>query len=399
MIKNLPAELFEAVVDNIDNPSDIFFLALTCKQFERILLVRLEYIHISAPSQHSALWHHLATHPELARHVRTLRITSIAQRLPGVIPRFDQRSVRTVCDPDVDVSTFCQALRWMVDLRAIQWGCDHSVPHFSGDGVWDTLKESCPRLSEVGVVDLRVGRFGRLDVEGDGSGGHPWVYNSKIFNLCDITKFSMVTGALEASRDDKNVDPLKNFLLRCPDLDTLVIRFPSQLISLSPPSFDDIFTQGHWPNLKILSLSNVVCSPEVFHKFLSRHPNIEALDIAEGYASPIPWQAIQPGSLPNLREFKGPVGALPWIAAAGAPLETILNINVQAIHAMRAWNILEAAFSAMSSTLRRIQLVPTRSRSNNTEFIAEWIHRAAPDARIELLSGFCWVPGQGFVGK
>ncbi|KDQ63768.1 hypothetical protein JAAARDRAFT_390677 [Jaapia argillacea MUCL 33604] len=322
MFTTLPAEIFEAIVDAIPCSRDIFTLRLVCRQFAVALEPKLDYIYISAPSQHHSLWSHLAMHPHFARHVRTLRIVA-ENRLPRGFSPFDSRRVNTRLPVDLETTTFCQALRWMIDLRALQWGCDDTVPHFLGDGIWTTLRRSCPRLSELGVVDFRAGDFNTLDAVGDGSASHTWIYKSKIFDLSNLTQFSMVSGVmeiLEEQEDGLDTEPLTRFLLRCPNLEILAVFFQSMGWS-SPPSFDNIFTNANWSRLKVLSFNNITCSSSVFSAFVRRHPSIETLHGVDNLFLPIPWASIEHDSLPNLREFRGPLAGIKAVGASNAPVE------------------------------------------------------------------------------
>ncbi|KDQ55250.1 hypothetical protein JAAARDRAFT_101724, partial [Jaapia argillacea MUCL 33604] len=70
-ILDLPRELFDAVVDGIDDRVDVLSLALTCRHAHSSLVPDVvDFREISAPVGYHVLWDHLASHPELARHVR-----------------------------------------------------------------------------------------------------------------------------------------------------------------------------------------------------------------------------------------------------------------------------------------------------------------------------------------
>ncbi|KDQ63770.1 hypothetical protein JAAARDRAFT_53961 [Jaapia argillacea MUCL 33604] len=385
MIGTLPTELVEAIVDNIDSPLDVISLGLACKQFAEILAPKLDYFFISAPFTHYDIWNHLAEHPEDARHVRILHVVQ-KERLPRA---FSQVSAK-VHESSVDLvgEKFCKALGWMSDLRSVKWGNHESTPQFVGDGVWDVVKKSCPRLTELFVNELQTPV--QMDLQLD-----IWrsCLHSEMLDLGNMTKFSMATDLGSTYLD---TSALKDFLLRCPDLVTLELSFHhprSTLVSL-----DEIFQQCHWPQLKVLSLGGVTCSDGSFATFISRHPTIHTIHETV-HRTAFPWNVLEAGWLPGLREFMGPLEVLTSIAEAGSPLEVLLSAHVAPL---KYEDPLGPALQRLSPTLRRIQLGATHSfcKGQSFEPVIRLVQEWAPDVRIELLRGdrlSFWVPTKGFV--
>ncbi|KIJ53002.1 hypothetical protein M422DRAFT_99625, partial [Sphaerobolus stellatus SS14] len=72
-ILELPIELLEHAIENIDKPSDLQALALSFKSFSILIIPdHLDYRIIRCAPGDTIVWQHLIDHPHLARRVRNL---------------------------------------------------------------------------------------------------------------------------------------------------------------------------------------------------------------------------------------------------------------------------------------------------------------------------------------
>jgi hypothetical protein len=122
VIYQLPVELLEGVIHQVDRPSDLLNLALTCSAFRDVILpVHLEYRVISAAASQDDLWQHLLSRPDLARCVRRLTLFSVAEqalrvRLPRSTCDFKSIAARSATH---DHKLLARAIRSMAGLISI----------------------------------------------------------------------------------------------------------------------------------------------------------------------------------------------------------------------------------------------------------------------------------------
>ncbi|KDQ51150.1 hypothetical protein JAAARDRAFT_62730 [Jaapia argillacea MUCL 33604] len=372
----VPPEIFDAILHEIDQPSDVLSLALTCHSLSQFLIPNvLEFRSLSAPIWHATLWDHLARHPEHSRHLRVLRISEDDFRVPRSLAVPSPSRGCDLGDDSVAFRHIFQSLRWMRCLRTLQWDLSQSVPPPPEKELTPVSEgRVCGLLTDLQIIDLHVGPYHCTG----------WMAESKLFQFENITKFRFVTKSLTIPHNS----PLEDFLLQSRHLETLELSFLTNHATFMGRSFDNFLSCARWPNLKDLSLTGATCSTTILSTFFRRHPSIHSLRVLECYSTPLPWAEIEPGMFPCLRVFEGGGDAICALAAAKAPLEQLVNLHVGADRAR-----LGEALQSLSSTLRRIKLAPHRRGVRDKERdTASWIHGLVPNGTVELANGNCWTP-------
>ncbi|KDQ49672.1 hypothetical protein JAAARDRAFT_618982 [Jaapia argillacea MUCL 33604] len=168
MLQFLPTEVFDSIVDNIEDEDnyfpafndedniqghdDILSLALSCRSFAQYLIPSiLHYRTIRAHLDDHRLWHHLIDHPVLCLNVRDFRI--VGQYEEPRIPRASKELVSWEDDDldengeVIDGTRFLEALRLMTRLRCFGYfwvgRCRFQTEGL--DEIWEVL-QLCPDL-------------------------------------------------------------------------------------------------------------------------------------------------------------------------------------------------------------------------------------------------------------
>ncbi|KIJ35173.1 hypothetical protein M422DRAFT_100027, partial [Sphaerobolus stellatus SS14] len=69
----LPLELVQEIIGNIDKPTDLFTLALTCKSLSNLVIPdHLDYRFIQCSPADTPVWQHLIKQPHLSRRVQNI---------------------------------------------------------------------------------------------------------------------------------------------------------------------------------------------------------------------------------------------------------------------------------------------------------------------------------------
>ncbi|KIJ52935.1 hypothetical protein M422DRAFT_105912, partial [Sphaerobolus stellatus SS14] len=69
----LPVELLDKLIGTIENPSDLFSLALVSRSFRKLVIEdHLDYRLIQCSSADTPVWKYLIDHPHLAMPVETV---------------------------------------------------------------------------------------------------------------------------------------------------------------------------------------------------------------------------------------------------------------------------------------------------------------------------------------
>ncbi|KDQ55071.1 hypothetical protein JAAARDRAFT_134183 [Jaapia argillacea MUCL 33604] len=144
----LPSELIDAVIDFVDEHSDVLALALTCHLFNAILIPdHLRYRKISISLPHLDILQDLISRPALALNVRCL----IVKHKRNCPPPYDHRHrcCETAESETEAENTLCRALGLMRNLQKLEWWLRQLL--YTKDLIWETINASCPQLSELVV--------------------------------------------------------------------------------------------------------------------------------------------------------------------------------------------------------------------------------------------------------
>ena len=171
MPATLPLDVFDQILNHIDDPCDVLNLALSNKTLYSVAVPRhLHYRDICTPLYNLSLWTLLSINDDIrASQIRSLSILpdskydapslhpwkfyDTRKRLdPDFIP--DEPEVR---GPDLDVDKYINAedimisaLERMVCLRRFVWYRAERPHHGSGDDLWTTLQN----LGTVKEIDI-----------------------------------------------------------------------------------------------------------------------------------------------------------------------------------------------------------------------------------------------------
>ena len=75
-LDNLPFDIKDDIISSVDAPSDLLCLALANKEWTSMIIPNhIEYRELEIRVDHPEIWQHLATRVDLAKNVRSVRIT------------------------------------------------------------------------------------------------------------------------------------------------------------------------------------------------------------------------------------------------------------------------------------------------------------------------------------
>ncbi|EPQ60909.1 hypothetical protein GLOTRDRAFT_135508 [Gloeophyllum trabeum ATCC 11539] len=367
----LPHELRELVAGDLDHPADLRALALTCRALYLLLVPAfLDYCAIRPFIHAPDLWHHLAAAPLLAAHVKHLLLCRRDYRLPRGFHPDDHVTRRSQQVYREGVLQLARALRNMSALLSFQF-----PPGIRGknDEIWEALAESCPNLRELVLWDSSP-----YDFE------HRPLYESKVFDLQDLSVFKLYEAAYAGSIIPPPTARLRHFLLNSPHLEELLLHFHFVDRRIAAP-LDALFASAHWPRLRALELSSVSCRAETAAPFFRRHPAIEKISLFDDFYDRVDLALVEPGTLPRLRVFYGTVASLKALARARAPLQDVTL----------RWVLLNQEI--VLALMRKFDAIKAGAREDDAEGWMVGIFEAVP--RVILTDGSARVKAKMAEGK
>ncbi|KDQ53348.1 hypothetical protein JAAARDRAFT_61375 [Jaapia argillacea MUCL 33604] len=281
----MPTELVDRVIDYVDERPDVLSLALTCRHLNDILIPdHLRYRKLLISLDRLDTLETVIARPYLGRNIRILRVSprlSLRRRFP-----LDRFCCRTKEAEVVAESRLALALSLMPNLTKFSWEMYHEPE--TKNMIWENIAATCHRFSDLRCYLLPTFRNHCENT----------LYHSKIFNLRHLVKLDLYIATPVWGNSPIQVDHIRRFLLRCPDLVFLTLAFGD-----STP-LDTVFHQVSWACLESFRLEKVSCHPTIFDSFLSLHPTIQRLhltrSINESLNQDPVYISLSPGSLPNL---------------------------------------------------------------------------------------------------
>ncbi|KDQ54949.1 hypothetical protein JAAARDRAFT_60397 [Jaapia argillacea MUCL 33604] len=254
-----PSEVVHNVIDFVDDRQQVLALALTCQSLKITLIPdHLDYRVLKVSFSNLDLLERLIARPSLARNVRSIAIC----HGPHCSSLMDDRHrcSHSAEGEAVAERALCSAFGLMGNLTRLEWWL--LQPRYTKDLIWETIKESCPRLRELVVRDFEHCQRS--------------VSLSKLVELRNLEEVEMDL----AFRPDmpSPVKCLRTLLAHCPTLHTLKLTFTASQPHIQTLfNLEDIFLHASLPRLRSLQLHGVCSDPSIFKSFLGRHPTIENL--------------------------------------------------------------------------------------------------------------------------
>ncbi|KAJ6535136.1 hypothetical protein B0H19DRAFT_1080529 [Mycena capillaripes] len=291
-----PAEIFETILDGVEDTPDLFSLALTCKTvYPQVVPFHSDWRVIDLPLGIPFLpyWRSLLSQPLCLRHVRTLIISASTYtghhkiRIPRPLAPetlADAGSMETMVDTLMEIfgaTTGLTRLRLSsisgLELKDNFWHSISSVPCLE---LQEIPNPNRPELSFSNTICslplLRQFEY-RTCIVPDGVGG----------------------GSLNFHRIARSIYGATNLVSL-----TLVVSGGSRFVP-------DEFLVARWPNLKKLHLSPLSGDPDVATAFLYAHPTIEDLSLTNATRNHLfIFPSTSKPILPRLRRFVGSVSHL-----------------------------------------------------------------------------------------
>ncbi|RDB15909.1 hypothetical protein Hypma_003569 [Hypsizygus marmoreus] len=288
----LPGEILEDILSELDLPRDLISLALVCRAAKNLVIPRhSEYRVIRTHSTAPFLWAHLARRADLARHIREVQLCAridfmVSDRCPvTLIDRAVDCKLENV-EELARIQNMCQALRHMVRLQVFKWA---NGPDGKGDRPNSACEDLVLRVvsQKASLRHLELaGICGKHVRNGKGSFG----YNYPVWDISGLLSLSLPGSAwFEAS----NVPHVLRMLERSPNLEFL--QLPMEFPRLSECRFPRL------KRVKLPLVTGVVASSSVDMLrvvFLENHPAIEELSWF-----PIGPVQLSAGSLPSLKRL------------------------------------------------------------------------------------------------
>ncbi|KIJ52743.1 hypothetical protein M422DRAFT_242650 [Sphaerobolus stellatus SS14] len=263
---NLPIDVIDTILSDIDRASDLLALSLTCRTlYSCVIPDLLPFPDASASIQNVTIWNHLLQYPDKAKRIRSIslhhRLSSTLSLLLGLPD--------TVVDSTEGFGCILQALSLMDGLKYL---------HFEPGK--DKFPEFIQWLSEGGTQTIK-----RISISWE---DYCEVHDISEMPIQDVS-FSLalthisVSGSLPTAASQ--ILNLENILLhQCPKLLYLKIR---NALSIEVDLFR-LIRIGSWPKLQTLCLegslnlsgsNDSVDGLSVMTSFLRRHPALERLSV------------------------------------------------------------------------------------------------------------------------
>ncbi|KAF7369538.1 F-box domain-containing protein [Mycena venus] len=359
---SLPEDVLREIVEDL-SPSDILNVSLTSKHV-RILLIPELYktVHLRSSRSCKSGLMMLALRPDLCAHIQKLAVR------PNYYLAWPTRDVRL--DEDWVAEKISVIAKTLTHLRTFDWD-GLEMPR---DGLWLTLRNSCPELKEL---------FSNV-------GFQPFDPESELFKFSDLANFSL---SVRHGLGDTDIFPSHEelptqlwdmILNRCPNLTELTLCS----FSASHRLFNiDRVTEGRWPELSSLTLGAfgynsdftlAVPPATAFTTFLAAHSSLSYLRLAwnfKRWMSPDIDDAMTLALPPALDTFSGIVQQLGPGCSSSL---TSLDLMCEPLYAARA--------PALCTALRALPMLTS---------LELWVHVPNPRAGHEAFFRELWGAAPG----
>ncbi|KJA26282.1 hypothetical protein HYPSUDRAFT_36559 [Hypholoma sublateritium FD-334 SS-4] len=345
----IPSDVFDQILNHIDDPIDILNFALSSKALYSVAVPRhLHYRDIRTPLYNPSLWASLYRKDDIrASHIHSLTILpdTVYDLMKTMIPckdydirkRLDPNSTPyepMIWDPDRGMDEYVEAedsmisaLERMVCLRRFAW---YRVerPFFSGgNDLWTALRN----LGTIEEIDIYEGNYHRRSSESP-----PITASSTFFTFLGLTTLKIRTDNFSIHGPNGPSLPLMleyMLLNNLPDLEVLVLEIEVRNELDRTANVDHILQSAHWPRLRVLRFYGTSCRVAPLTRFLADHPSLEELALAKmmpGRLWPQLAANLPHDALPNLRHLEcAPHQAAALLENLRPRLETLLGINLQ----------------------------------------------------------------------
>ncbi|KAF8155908.1 hypothetical protein B0H34DRAFT_850948 [Crassisporium funariophilum] len=325
MAFTLPSDVLDEVVNNVEDYSDVLNVALSSKDLFSIAVPHhLHFRDIRTGLHNPALWSWLSRLDDLrAAHVRSLTILPDNEYDFYTMSPVDTYDLRERLPSDFIPTESRPSHRSVEACRGI--GVPRPLLEEGPDDVWSTLR----RLGTVRELDIFDGDDNEIKVSS--------IANSETFLHFDsLTSLKLRTTFCSLS-DDPEIPQLEQMVLHnCPNLEVLVLELDLNDHIDGTANIDHLLDTAWWPNLRILRLRGMNCRAPALTRFLTAHPSLEELALAQmmpGHA----WTrlALPSDALPNLRHLEcssSQAAALMKSSEASAsarPLKTLIGIELR----------------------------------------------------------------------
>ncbi|KAJ6549686.1 hypothetical protein B0H19DRAFT_1264606 [Mycena capillaripes] len=372
---SLPGDILREVAELL-SPNDILSVSLTASHVRMLLIPELyRTVHLRSSRTCDSGLRMLKARPELCAHIHKLAVR------PNYYLAWPARD--TQLSEEWVATMISRIAGTLTNLRTFDWD-GLEMPR---DGLWLTLRKSCPSLKEL---FSNVG-FQPLDPE------------SELFKFSDLAIFSLSVrhglGETDIFPSHEDLPPqLWDMILnRCPHLTELTLcsfSASNRLFAI------DRVAEGHWPDLSSLTLGafgynsdfTLAAPPAApFATFLAAHPELTYLRLAWNFKR---WMSPDEGdafglTLPTgLDAFSGIVQQLPGPSIALTPLAalTSLDLMCEPLYAARAPALCAALRALPSLTSLELWVHVPEPRAGHEAFFSE-LWGSAP--KLEDLHFMC----------
>ncbi|KAF8517036.1 hypothetical protein BU17DRAFT_92206 [Hysterangium stoloniferum] len=304
---DLPIEIVEHIVSEIEHPRDLLSLALSNSSLKNIIIpYHIQFRHIACDPCREYLWQYLSDHPHLAARIRQIEIIpegehrrlAVAKKVivPGIIPggapstrRYRKWDHADALLPLAAAIVHMPNLRRFGVIRSYAYAAEYLSAFLA------VMYQNCPNLTEFQAA---IGF-----ISPPHSPGLPESSLKNISHASGLSRMSLMVG----SSNRALVAAVLNVLYNSPGLQEL------SLWGSKPfrPSFLSLLRDGHWRMLKHLMLRNILLFRPVpdeevqkglLASFFARHDQLVSLCMDEpGIIVP---DSLRPGALPKLRSLQ-----------------------------------------------------------------------------------------------
>ncbi|KIJ28137.1 hypothetical protein M422DRAFT_270637 [Sphaerobolus stellatus SS14] len=319
----IPAELFEYIVQLVDDLDDLLALSLVSKRHAEVALRYSHYRHIRCDIARVKLWEELSKTPTFARQVHRLELVAENSAIISSVlvpqpfreestPIFAQFQGET--DPhrykekyQKLIDSFLPALKEMSNLRSLYWipRAEVANMHFVGL-VYDTVAECCPNLRQTHSLfeePCQSSTTCRAGLQCD--------YQIRKRLDCPFMNLSSISLILQGRHGNNGWSSFFSVLtLNNPSLQSLHLECISSRHSMTgTPDVSVILSYSHWLQLVRLSIKgHIRLYPDnmdigqrqrLLGEFLVRHPKLQYLRLRSDVRSYIQSQE-HPDGIANL---------------------------------------------------------------------------------------------------
>ncbi|CAA7261821.1 unnamed protein product [Cyclocybe aegerita] len=333
----LPSDALEQIIAHVDEYSDVLSVALSSKElYEVAVPLHLQYRDIRSRLNNPALWTWLSRLDDLrAARIRSLTLLAddefgwemhesahdLRERVPAEFEKSDRERLPELTS---EACRQCEvglvkALKRMTRLQRFRW---YRVPRpvLEGpDDIWSTLAQ-LGTVREIDVLDKEASTFDVASI----------AHSETFLRLSALTTFKLRTSVCSL-KDDPEISQVEQMLLQnCPDIEVLVLVLDLNEPIITP-NVDRLLADAYWPNLRVLRFGGVNCRAPQLARFLTAHPRLEELALAQmmpGHA----WMRLElpEDALPNLQhlECSSAQAAALLKNASRWPLEMLLGVEL-----------------------------------------------------------------------